>query len=54
MFPGLSAKAAASDTYGQLGLFGEVFDLVRTAYVDRPDDRKLIESAINGMLGDLC
>jgi carboxyl-terminal processing protease len=49
----LSAKAAASETYQQLSLFGEVFDQVRAEYVDRPDDSKLIESAINGMLGEL-
>jgi len=43
------ARAAASDTYRQLSLLGDVFERVRTNYVERTDDSKLIESAINGM-----
>src|SRR6201996_5268562 len=50
---GSSAKAAASDTYRQLNLFGDVFERVRADYVDKPDDTKLIESAVNGMLAGL-
>jgi carboxyl-terminal processing protease len=50
---GASAKAAASDTYRQLNLFGDVFERVRADYVDKPDDTKLIEAAINGMLAGL-
>ena len=50
---GLSAAAASPDIYHELGLFGDVFDLIRHDYVDRPDDRKLIESAIDGMLREL-
>jgi carboxyl-terminal processing protease len=50
---GSSAKAAASDTYKQLNLFGDMFERVRADYVDKPDDKKLIESAINGMLAGL-
>jgi carboxyl-terminal processing protease len=50
---GASAKAAAADTYRQLNLFGDVFERVRADYVEKPDDSKLIESAINGMLGAL-
>jgi carboxyl-terminal processing protease len=49
----LSAKAAAADTYRQLNLFGDVFERVRADYVERPDDSKLIEQAINGMLNGL-
>jgi carboxyl-terminal processing protease len=45
-----SAKAAVADTYRQLNLFGDVFERVRSDYVEVPDDSKLIESAINGML----
>ena len=45
-----SAKAAVADTYRQLNLFGDVFERVRADYVEKPDDSKLIESAINGML----
>jgi carboxyl-terminal processing protease len=50
---GSSAKAAASDTYRQLNLFGDVFERVRADYVEKPDDSKLVESAINGMLAGL-
>src|SRR3569833_2413561 len=50
---GTSAKAAAADTYRQLNLFGGVFERVRADYVEKPDDSKLIESAINGMLSGL-
>ena len=51
---GMSANAAGSaDTYRQLNLFGDVFERVRTDYVEKPDDGKLVESAINGMLAGL-
>ena len=33
---GSSAEAALSDTYQQLNLFGEVFERVRAAYVEKP------------------
>ncbi|MGI9383331.1 MAG: S41 family peptidase [Methyloligellaceae bacterium] len=45
-----SASAANSEIYKQLDLFGEVLERVRGDYVERPEDSKLIESAINGML----
>ncbi|MEJ8476504.1 S41 family peptidase [Roseibium algae] len=47
------AHAAASDTYRQLNLFGDVFERVRSDYVETPDDAELIENAINGMLTSL-
>ena len=47
------ASAAPSETYRQLSLFGDVFEKVRTKYVERPDKAKLIERAINGMLTSL-
>ena len=50
---GTTAKAAAADTYRQLNLFGDVFERVRADYVEKPDDSKLIETAINGMLAGL-
>jgi carboxyl-terminal processing protease len=53
MLLGSSARAAASDTYKQLNLFGDVFERVRADYVEKPDDSKLVESAINGMLAGL-
>jgi carboxyl-terminal processing protease len=48
-----SARAANSDIYTQLNLFGNVFDRVRANYVEKPDITKLIDSAINGMLSSL-
>lgn len=39
--------------YEQLELFGNVFERVRSDYVEVPDDKKLIEAAINGMLTSL-
>ena len=48
-----SAFAAAGDTYRQLNLFGDVFDKIRNDYVEKPDETKLIEAAINGMLSSL-
>ncbi|TCK23743.1 S41A family C-terminal processing peptidase-3 [Ancylobacter aquaticus] len=47
------AMAAASDTYRQLNLFGDVFERVRADYVEKPEDAKLVEAAINGMLTSL-
>jgi carboxyl-terminal processing protease len=47
------AKAAADDAYQQLNLFGDVFERVRADYVEKPDDSKLIEAAINGMVTGL-
>ncbi|MER2606547.1 MAG: S41 family peptidase [Siculibacillus sp.] len=47
------AVAAAADTYRQLNLFGDVFERIRSDYVEQPDDAKLVESAINGMLSSL-
>jgi carboxyl-terminal processing protease len=48
-----SASAANSEIYKQLDLFGEVLERVRADYVEQPEDPKLIESAINGMLAAL-
>jgi hypothetical protein len=45
--------SARCDMYRQLSLFGDVFERVRADYVEKPDDSKLIESAINGMLAGL-
>jgi carboxyl-terminal processing protease len=50
---GSSAEAALSDTYKQLTLFGEVFERVRADYVEKPDDSKLVQWAVNGMLAGL-
>jgi len=48
-----SATSSNSDLYRQLDLFGDVFERVRSDYVEKPDDTMLIESAINGMLAAL-
>jgi carboxyl-terminal processing protease len=37
----------------QLELLGKVLDIVRSDYVDKPDDGKLLASAINGVLSTL-
>ncbi|MCC2113537.1 MAG: peptidase S41, partial [Hyphomicrobiales bacterium] len=50
---GAAANAAASDTYRQLNLFGDVFERVRSDYVEQPEESELIENAINGMLSAL-
>jgi carboxyl-terminal processing protease len=49
-----AARAAVeSGTYSKLNLFGDVFERVRTDYVEKPDDSKLMEGAINGMISSL-
>jgi carboxyl-terminal processing protease len=40
-------------TYDLLNLFGDVFERVRSDYVEETSDEKLVESAINGMLTSL-
>jgi carboxyl-terminal processing protease len=50
---GTSARAAQADTYRQLNLFGDIFERVRSHYVEKPDESKLVEAAINGMLNGL-
>jgi carboxyl-terminal processing protease len=53
LLPEGSARAAASDTYRNLNLFGDVFEKIRQDYVEKPDEQKLVEAAINGMLSSL-
>ncbi len=48
-----SAVAANAETYRSLNLFGDIFEKIRTDYVEKPDERKLVEAAINGMLTSL-
>jgi carboxyl-terminal processing protease len=50
---GDGAFAAASDTYRQLNLLGDVFEKINSSYVEKPDQGKLVEAAINGMLTSL-
>ena len=42
-----------ADAYKQLALFGDVFQRVKTSYVEEKTDQQLITSAINGMLNSL-
>jgi C-terminal processing protease CtpA/Prc len=48
-----SAQAAAENTHHRLSLFRAVFERVRANYVEKPDDTKLIQFALNGMLSEL-
>jgi len=49
-----AARAAAnSGAYAQLNLFGEVFERIKSDYVEKPDDAKLIEASISGMVTSL-
>ena len=41
------------DVYQQLQLFGQAFDIIQKDYVEMPEAKKLIESAIDGMLRSL-
>ena len=47
------AYAEKDDTFALLTLFGDVFDRVRSDYVEEVKDTDLIENAINGMLSSL-
>ena len=42
-----------ADVYEQLDLFGDIFDRIRSEYVEEVDAKELIEAAINGMLTSL-
>ena len=50
---GSPANAAGSETYRQLAIFGDIFERVRGQYVTPPDEKSLVENAINGMLTSL-
>jgi carboxyl-terminal processing protease len=52
-FPVAAPAAGNEDTFRQLELFGDIFERVRSFYVDDTEDKELIESAINGMLQSL-
>ena len=46
-------NARNTSVYEQLDLFGDVFERIRTYYVEDVDEARLIEAAINGMLTSL-
>ena len=50
---GFARSTISSDTFRQLDLFGEVFEQVHTNYVIEPDNKIMIEGAIDGMLKNL-
>ena len=47
------AASKSKETYEYLDLFGQIFDRVRSQYVDEVTDEELIEKAIDGMLTGL-
>jgi carboxyl-terminal processing protease len=49
----VTAQESNSDTYRQLKLFSDVFERVRSDYVEDKTDKELIEFAIQGMLSAL-
>ncbi len=52
--PLLAQEAADGGTvYEQLDLFGDIFERIRSQYVEEVDSKDLIEAAINGMLTSL-
>jgi carboxyl-terminal processing protease len=48
-----AASTNTAETYKELNVFGDVFEKVRSDYVDEVTDDTLIEGAINGMLTSL-
>jgi carboxyl-terminal processing protease len=46
-------EAKTTDTYRMLELFGDVFERVRSDYVEEVSDEELIEAAVEGMLAHL-
>ncbi|MCF3595206.1 S41 family peptidase [Rhodobacteraceae bacterium LMO-12] len=46
-------SAKTTDVYQQLDLFGDIFERIRSQYVEEVDESDLIEAAINGMLTSL-
>ena len=56
---GIAVLAYADDTQGPqsayraLDRFGQAFSIVRSSYVEQPDDKLLIENALNGMISSL-
>ena len=51
--PAPTTASESSDTFKQLTLFSDVLERVRADYVDPLTDEKLIEYALNGLLGSL-
>ena len=53
LFAPVVSYAEKNDTLQLLGLFGDVFDRIRSDYVEEVKDSDLVEAAMNGMLTSL-
>ena len=53
IYPFSSNASSDEEKYKYLDLFGQVFDRVRSSYVEEVSDQELIEKAIDGMLSGL-
>jgi len=51
--PLLAQESRPSNVYEQLDLFGDIFERIRSQYVEEVDESELITAAINGMLTSL-
>jgi carboxyl-terminal processing protease len=51
--PSSASAADPNSTYQQLNLFGDVFELVRSRYVNEVNEQRLINAAVNSMLTSL-
>jgi carboxyl-terminal processing protease len=51
--PLFSAHAATDDSYVNLDIFAETYEMVRSRYVEEVASKSLVEDAVNGMLGRL-
>ena len=51
--PDKKTPRSDAEIYKDLTFFGEVFDRIRSEYVDAPDEQELVRAAINGMLTSL-
>jgi carboxyl-terminal processing protease len=51
--PLVAQETDKPNVYEQLDLFGDIFERIRSQYVEPVDEGKLIEAAINGMLTSL-
>jgi len=50
---GLSATTPGSETSRQIEVLSKVLDIIHSDYVDKPDDAKLLNAAIDGILKSL-
>src|SRR6266849_6638555 len=53
LFAADAKPVTAAETYQRLDALRDAFEWVRSRYVEKPDDNKLVESAIGGMLSEL-